>query len=309
MISLLFGAGASFGSELSENVPPLGNNLFDKLVEIGGAFFELQEDIKKEFQANGFEKGMLSIPNDSRVINPLQKEMAKYLSSFKPSNENAYLRLFRSLREYTRHVNIITLNYDLLIEYAMFMSGAQKVSYGIDRNKRDYSVLKLHGSANFIPIYPSDIIIENHIAVGCGSFVETNQIGFLSNYEEIVKWCDSPQSACLSPIMCMYNKEKRAVINSKYLESKRADYLEIISKTKKLIVVGVKFIEHDNHIWDVILDSVPEVIIVDPYPSEELLIRLSEKNIVHTVIKESFYKSVLKLSRHIRSSLNHERTI
>ena len=67
MISLLFGAGASFGSELHKPVPPLGNYLFDKLVELGGAFSELPGDIKQEFKLHGFEKGMLSIRGRSRT--------------------------------------------------------------------------------------------------------------------------------------------------------------------------------------------------------------------------------------------------
>lgn len=301
MITLLFGAGASFGAELHKPVPPLGNYLFDKLVELGGAFAELPDDIKQEFRLHGFEKGMLSIPNDSRVINPLQKEIAKYLSSFKPSNENAYVRLFRSLREYAKHVNVITLNYDLLIEHAMLMSGAQKVSYGIDANEKSYSVLKVHGSANFVPVLAPNVIFEGNVSIGCGAFIETNQIRSLNSHEEIIKWCDSRQNSDLSPIMCMYNKEKRVVINPKYLESKRKDYTGVISNTRTLIIVGVKYIEHDNHIWDVILDSAPELIIVDPYPSEEFLLLLQQRNITHTLIRDSFYKSVLKLSLHIRS--------
>jgi hypothetical protein len=83
MISILFGAGASYGSENSGiEVPPLGNKLFHELDRLGGCFNKLSSELKNKFLVHGFESAMLEIPNDSKILNPLQNELALYLSGF-----------------------------------------------------------------------------------------------------------------------------------------------------------------------------------------------------------------------------------
>ena len=80
LISLVFGAGASFGSGgCSPKNPPLGNDLFNELEGLNGAFAKLDSSSKSVFRADGFEAGMATVVNDSRIINPLQKELASYL--------------------------------------------------------------------------------------------------------------------------------------------------------------------------------------------------------------------------------------
>lgn len=120
MVTILFGAGASFGSgSCTPYNPPLGNDLFSKLNEQGGNFSKLNDDIKAKFIDHGFEAGMASIKDDSRNITPMQKEMACYLSKFVIKNDNAYARLFNKLRVELSKITIVTLNYDLLIEQAI----------------------------------------------------------------------------------------------------------------------------------------------------------------------------------------------
>ena len=152
MVTILFGAGASFGSgSCSPYSPPLGNDLFLKLNEQGGNFSNLNEDIKLKFIEHGFESGMASIEDNSRNITPMQKEMACYLSKFSIKNDNAYARLFNKLRTYLSDITIVTLNYDLLIEQAILMNG-----YNVDYNAdgKGISLLKPHGSSNFLPQLP-----------------------------------------------------------------------------------------------------------------------------------------------------------
>lgn len=303
MISILFGAGASFGSELHKPSPPLGNYLFHELENQQGAFAGLPEEAKSEFRMHGFEKGMLSVPNDSRVINPLQKEIAVYLSSFSPSYENAYARLFRSLREYTKHINLITLNYDLLIEQSLFMVGAHKILYNVDNGFLQEKLLKVHGSSNFVPILNPNIKFGRIISIDSEAFIETHGVDLLKNHQEVKEWCNSLSNIDFSPVMCMYNKDKRGVINSSYLTEKREEYKRVIAKTKLLFIVGVKYIEHDNHIWDEVLNSAPELIIVDPFPSEDFIDKVKERGIKYTIIKDSFYYCALKISRTIRRNI------
>ena len=56
MVTLIFGAGASFGSgNCYPTNPPLGNDLFNELVKLDGAFSRLDKKMKNEFKKKGFE--------------------------------------------------------------------------------------------------------------------------------------------------------------------------------------------------------------------------------------------------------------
>lgn len=301
MISILFGAGASFGGEMHHLTPALGNDLFDELDSLQGDFFRLPENIKEEFRRHGFEMGMLAVPNNSVVINALQKEIAMYLCKFTPSIENAYFRLFRSLRKNLSDINILTLNYDLLIENAILMNGFKQVYYGATDAPKP-SVLKVHGSSNFVPTIPNGIIFQGNVIIGYEAFHETGGISYLNGKDAVLQWCKSKQNLDFSPVMCMYNKEKRNVINPSYLMKVKGEYLDIIRRTNVLAIVGVKYVEHDNHIWDVIFECSPELIIVDPYPSCDFIEKLKELNIKYRIIKKSFFYCVPKLSLAIRTA-------
>lgn len=152
MITIIFGAGASKGSgSCSPENPPLGNHLFGKLEELKGAYYNLSDGSKRRFRDEGFEAGMATIANDSRVINPLQKELACYLSKFTVEKGNAYIRLFNKLRSCMNQINIVTLNYDLLIEQSLARQG-----FIVDYNSSGNGIglLKMHGSSNFLPQLP-----------------------------------------------------------------------------------------------------------------------------------------------------------
>ena len=57
MVTLIFGAGASFGSgNCYPTNPPLGNDLFNELVKLDGAFSRLDKKMKNEFKKKGFRK-------------------------------------------------------------------------------------------------------------------------------------------------------------------------------------------------------------------------------------------------------------
>lgn len=301
MLSLIFGAGASYGSEpKGVSTPPLGNYLFDELEKLNGAFFRLPEDIKEEFRVNGFEQGMLAIPNDSSIISPLQNELAVYLSAFKPSEDNVYVQLFRMLGDLVSDINLMTLNYDLLIEQALAICGADYVDYGLHKGR--VSLLKVHGSSNFVPDV-AGFGFGGILAINCGSFLKSSKIKILNSHEEIKRWCASEDVTFLSPIMCMYNKDKRGVINSDMLSAFKQDFSKAIDESETIIIVGVKYVQHDNHIWDGILATKSHVIIIDPSPDKALIEQLEQRKVNVIVIRKFFSDSVVRLSGIIRKSI------
>ncbi|SSG05945.1 hypothetical protein [Klebsiella quasipneumoniae] len=285
MISVLFGAGASNGSE-SQNIktPPLGKDLFSELDRLGGYFNKLSNELKCVFLENGFESGMLEVPNDSRIINPLQNELAAYLSSFTPTINSAYVELFEKIAEINK-INLITLNYDLLIEISLELCN----TYGNHRNRLSPPLLKLHGSSNFIPDIPIESIKIK--AFDCGGFFESSDIKILKQ-QEVGAWCTKTKED-FSPVMCMYDKNKKMVICGSYLTRAKKTYRDLIEKSNLIIIIGTKYIPHDKHVWDVILlNRKKRVVIIDPYPDSRFKSLILSKNMKNDVIEKSFKDSV-----------------
>jgi hypothetical protein len=295
---LIFGAGASYGSgrTIPYN-PPLGNYLFDNLVSLNRAFAALPQDIKDVFIERGFEEGMAYIANDSRKINPLQKEIACYLSKFKITPENAYARLFNKLRRYMSEINIVTLNYDTLIEQALGLTG-----YPSDYNcsGQGVNVLKPHGSSNFLPRIPNGCSFSGNTMIGCGTFFEGLQTDAVCTHEEVVSWCGDPRNSDLSPVLSLYEKGKRVVINSALINKVKEDYKGVISTSELIVLIGIKYIEHDSHIWQPLEESYADLLVVDPYPQDtnEWLNRTKKDSA--EVICNGFEDSVLAIARTVK---------
>lgn len=301
MISILFGAGASYGSEKNGiRTPPLGNNLFRELDNLGGSYNKLSNELKDKFLQYGFETGMLEIPNDSRIINPLQNELASYLSEFTPTINSAYVNLFKTILDISR-VSFITLNYDLLIEISLALCGLG-VTYDNGLNphlSKQYdfrpSLLKLHGSSNFIP----EIAYQTMkiTAVNCGAIFDSSDYNILRPLE-VKPWCNK-NNPNLSPVMCMYNKNKRMIICPSYFNEAKKKYIQLINKTNLIVIIGTKFIPHDKHVWDVILSGKRRIVLVDPYPEKNFANMILRKNKKNEIIKKSFFDSVNEISKTI----------
>ncbi|PKG37485.1 hypothetical protein [Psychromonas sp. Urea-02u-13] len=301
MVTILFGAGASFGSgSCTPYNPPLGNDLFHKLNEQGGNFSKLNEEVKSQFIDYGFEAGMASIEDDSRNITPMQKEMACYLSKFSVKNDNAYTRLFNRLRSELSKMTIVTLNYDLLIEQALSHHGLH-----IDYNAtgQGVSLLKPHGSSNFLPQLPAGFNVSGNVFKGCGSYFEGLETKAVESHDEIIKWTKDLRNSDLSPVLALYQKGKRIVVNNELINNIQKKYVEAISNSNLIFVIGVKYVEHDNHIWDCISSCKGKVVIVDPYPSDTM--KWAETNSLQNieVMESGFEDIVLKIASDIKKHM------
>nr|CAL18161.1 hypothetical protein ABO_2713 [Alcanivorax borkumensis SK2] len=301
LISIVFGAGASFGSGgcLPKN-PPLGNDLFNDLEGLKGAFYRLDSDSKSVFNAYGFEAGMATIADDSRLINLLQKELACYLSKFSTRPDNAYVRLFNKLRSCMGQINITTLNYDLLIEQSLASNGFN-VDYNASGN--GVNLLKPHGSSNFLPQLPNGLIMSGNTMIGCGTYVEGLETKAVSTAHEVEAWCNDQNNSDLSPVLAMYAEGKRVVVNRDLIKYTQNRYSEIIASSCLVVLVGIKYIVHDTHIWKPIEQYRPNLFIVDPYP-QSTIDWAEANNFNNTVIiKKSFDKSIWDITKAVHREL------
>lgn len=299
MITLMFGAGASFGSgNCSPKNPPLGNDLFLELLRLGGAFARLDERQKKVFLEQGFESGMATVANDSRQINPLQKELACYLSSFNTQPDNAYSRLFNKIKTVCDRLAIATLNYDLLIEQSL---AHHRIAFNYNSEKGSMSLMKIHGSSNFLPEL-GGLTLSGNVMINCGTFVEGLQTNAVSSTREIGAWCNDPKNSDISPVLAMYAKDKRTVMNRELVEKMQTNYSNTLLKSSHVIIVGTKYIEHDQHVWKPISESSADILIIDPYPDSTLRWAQGIKPRRLTVLSKSFDKSVWDIAKYVRSA-------
>lgn len=301
LISIIFGAGASFGSGgCSPDNPPLGNDLFRNLENLKGAFYKLNNESKMVFNTDGFEAGMATVANDSNIINPLQKELACYTSSFSILPCNAYARLFNKLRSCINAVNVITLNYDLLIEQSLASHGFN-VDYNANNN--GVNLLKLHGSSNFLPQLPAGMTLSGNTMRGCGTFVEGLKTQAVSTGEEVKAWCNDQKNSDLSPVLSMYAEGKRVVVNSGLINETQNKYSGVVAASKLAVLVGIKYISNDTHIWEPLEKYKPHLLIVDPFPQST--IDWANKNNFNrvSVIKNGFDKSVWDITKVVHGAL------
>ena len=114
----LFGAGASYGSDVSPRTPPLGAALFPALQAFNPpGWGALPPEIGRAFQ-HDFERAFEGVPG--HTLPPLQRAMAAYFFQFAPGPNSLYLALAHRLRARPGWQGAFcTLNYERLLELSI----------------------------------------------------------------------------------------------------------------------------------------------------------------------------------------------
>lgn len=252
MVTLvLLGAGASHGSEpLKEAAtPPLGKYLFEELIKHSCVLSKVSEGIKQEFR-NDFEVGMaLFNEQHSCLLQAFHRELALYLSSFTPSGTSHY----RDLLVDTKGRNVIfsSLNYDMMLEDAVLQRG-QKYVYSDIREYGSVRIIKPHGSLNFWPRQ----YMRNCKFEGVGVALSANATP-LSKEQSRIR-CVEDDS--LSPAISMYAKGKRVSVCPDFVLEQQQMFESACRKASKIVVVGVRVVREDAHIWGPISESSADLI-------------------------------------------------
>lgn len=123
---LIFGAGASYGSDTVNKTPPLTNELFDQLVKFNPPDWgSLNKNFAQLFKKD-FEKGMeqYAIENPQNIT-ILQRAMAMYFFNYRPSDSNLYYKLAQKIKNANWDGAFSTLNYERLLEISLSTIGFQ----------------------------------------------------------------------------------------------------------------------------------------------------------------------------------------
>lgn len=245
----LIGAGASFGSgECIPSPPPLGGGLFSELRKQGGVASTITQPLLDVFEKD-FETGMATFREERDADSTaFLREMAAYFARFEPGPENHYHRFAQIIRESRRRAVVVTTNYDLLIEQAI-CAGGQLITYGpppVPPN--NVSLLKIHGSANFLPDLGTNTI-TGCTFVNCGANVEA-PVRIAQSTWEVLQFCEKEDS--LAPAIALYAPGKRVLFSPGFVQKQLEAWRHEAARASVIYVIGLRVLPDDDHIWGVL---------------------------------------------------------
>jgi len=277
-VVLLFGAGASafsgpvrYRGDLNKS-PPLGcgpNGLFAALLEEGGIAASFPAEVQAALIAD-FEAGMRRLERMPGTWHcAFQRQIALHLASYRIRPHNHYLELLALPYLRSREVQYSTINYDMLLDQALSNYGLQIEGAPKDSpNPQFVTLLKLHGACNVLTK------IQNHIH---GNEVIDAPFGFHSpiggssgklylarSYREIERWCRDYENEQFAPVIAQYVREKTFLTHAEAFEGMQAFWAKKVLTAKAVVLIGVRYVPGDEHIWKPLFESNAELLVVDP---------------------------------------------
>lgn len=252
---ILFGAGASHGcGDILPEPPPLGRQLFDKLTHCyPPSWGKLPKGVREAFLREGFEKGMALLYKSYNVLG-LMSHMGHYFVQFRPKRlgSTTYAGLAQRLRGQQLESRLVlsTLNYDCILELELDKVGIP-FDYGLSQRKEgQLSVLKPHGSCNFLPVGisgPSGSISMGYQAViDCPMRPE-------ADLEKVDHCLTNPNP--LPPVMCYFMEGKPVQVATSAVKQIQKRWQECAQAATAIVIVGVDVNPEDTHIWDFVTGS------------------------------------------------------
>jgi hypothetical protein len=265
---VIFGAGASKGNgRCYPELPPLGSELLDSLHNFDPHLWPSLKSLgipQESISQAPFEKLMDEKIKIGFNIVPYQKSLAIYFSRFTSTDENhCYNRLIRAIKGQLmdRRIILATLNYDLLLDKALSRELGQ-VNYG--EIGRPPFLIKVHGSCNWL--------VEHHTLGIQGEFVHEIKGPEYGKFDFPPLFIFGEQSLIekkiredkIPPIMRIYASSKPSPTGTSWLIKEQNRLRAAIQESGRIIVIGARPNEYDDHIWGEIRRTQAAVAFVSP---------------------------------------------
>ncbi|NGX63109.1 MAG: hypothetical protein KR126chlam6_00516 [Candidatus Anoxychlamydiales bacterium] len=244
-VLLLFGAGASYGSEKDiKTTPALSDGLFQILRARFPSWRNLDLKYRDHFQ--DFEEGMNQVLAQHPLdVSELQRDMAKYFFNFHPSPENLYIRIIKRLG--IKDISFASLNYDRLLEEAIFRSGFfPKYSLEDKKSEKEVNLCLPHGCSNLF-------LTDFGIPPDSLTYTFDDDVFDSSSDPKVIRNDKDFQNEinlnALPPIMACFNRRKTSAVGKSFLEKQKRMFEERVLSAGLIVIVGINVREHDGHIW------------------------------------------------------------
>ncbi len=295
---ILFGAGASYGSEQSTPYcPPLGAGLFDELQKrYPDAWGTVPKEKRGLFVPN-FEPGMKELWDSNwHGTSALMRAMADYFAMFRPLEGNSYSRLIEHLSSHgaIAGTTFSTLNYECLLEYAI-RNNRLKLRYDSPEpsSAETLSILKIHGSCNFLPASVS--------ASAAAISYSANSIG----WDGEIRIVDVPlvrpfvTHNAFYPAMAIFMEGKPVRSHQGAISMMQTWWKEAVLKADRIGIVGVKPNVPDDHIWGPLAESNSEVVVIGDTTAYECWGKQYRAGKVTEVVGNRFAPSLAEFAKRL----------
>lgn len=291
-VIILTGAGASYGcGDTKPYNPPLGSQLYSRLEQFAPEIMSQLSPIVDRHDAEDFESVMHRIWTSNKV-NPvvLNALIATYFAQFAPSTGNTYIEMFKIMKSKDVQLTYSTLNYDCIAELAASQVG-YKINYSSKESDDKLSVLKLHGSCNFLlggvtgPLGAVGVPAMDQVVDGPIEAVQPHLVGTLV------------RNRPFGPCMSFYMKNKPTPVGKATVTEIQEAWKSKILDSHSVIIIGLSVNLEDSHIWGAFSRTNAKVGFVG---SNQALGRLSsvvKGSVTH--LAEDFKSSIEKISTFI----------
>jgi len=253
---VIFGAGASYGSDIS-NVPPLGNKLFDALSAFAPSTWgKLPKKYSELFQKD-FEKGMETLSSEQNSwLPPLQRTMAAYFFNFLPQQTNLYFRMANLIKESAWNLrgSLVTINYERMLPICLTANNLQPILLPLPYEIKE-NVIELclpHGTCNlFCSIQASGNLTFSRLAFDGGA---------VECIIDDSKFQQRLAHDAIPPIMSYFEPQKSNSSGTSFIANMRKRYQELVLGSQKIALIGLKVRSFDTHIWNPLAETNAEII-------------------------------------------------
>ncbi|MCP9831872.1 hypothetical protein KBZ14_06065 [Synechococcus sp. HJ21-Hayes] len=276
---ILFGAGASFGSELEGRVPPLGEQLFDELAKFApDTWGSLLPPWPERFRDN-FEAAMSSFLIKGDFAAPYQWDMADFFyGEFQVTPTSAYVDLIRGLQQHIKGIAFATLNYETLLFQARDFSGV---------DEKHFSLCLPHGNAALF----CDNVSGNRGVTYSGHVATSGRVRYFHDRREFIR---EKASNVFPPVMSYYEPSKFTVSGANYIERERAKFKALVEKADRVSVIGARVHAPDRHIWEPLATARGTILYVSGVKGAKCFREwaASEKRMGDIVLESHFRESI-----------------
>jgi hypothetical protein len=253
---IIFGAGASYGSDTS-NTPPIGNNLFNALSTFDPNKWGKLPKVYQDTLQRDFEQGVQKLSIDQSFWLPqLQRSMAAYFFNFVPRYNNLYVKMAELIGKsgWNLKGSLVTLNYERMLPIALTRNNLQPVLLPAP-NVIQNNLIELclpHGTCNFF----CSAIRASGIAFSGVTFDEGAPECIIDPFQFRQRLI----SDSIPPIMSYFEPQKSNCSGNNFIVKMRKRYEELVLQSTKIAIIGLKVRVFDGHIWNPLSRTNAEII-------------------------------------------------
>ncbi len=241
---ILFGAGASFGSD-TQGTPPIGEALFDALAKFSPSTWGSIHPGEAASFRNEFEQGMRAytgVHATDGTVDRLQRAMAAFFFSFCPGPNNLYRRFARWTHRLGWNGAMASLNYERLLELSLLGEGLNVIG---EPSPNYIELCHPHGCCHLF----INMKVEGPIVLGSMNL----KMEHSGPPVPINDGAEFHQRICtdqLPPVMCYFEPGKDARCGLSFINEQRARFAALVGSASVVAIVGVKVRRHDRHLWE-----------------------------------------------------------